>query len=167
MLDFSSIVSKVSNLCILFLYLYLQLSCGFYHNFRNIFCIGNCYNKRSSGCWRRSQVSFGIKLCKHCKFIDLIYLCCWYNIWLIFNYTCVCSHITQSASTLLFGSISNMELHVIINYRYQISTFATKLGVRNIAFLGSGILLMNYVATILAAIYMPQVDTNLCHVLIT
>ncbi|XP_004509919.1 homogentisate solanesyltransferase, chloroplastic [Cicer arietinum] len=40
--------------------------------------------------------------------------------------------------------------------RYQISTFATKLGVRNIAFLGSGILLMNYVVTILAAIYMPQ-----------
>lgn len=40
--------------------------------------------------------------------------------------------------------------------RYQISTFATKLGVRNISFLGSGILLMNYVVTILAAIYMPQ-----------
>lgn len=40
--------------------------------------------------------------------------------------------------------------------RYQISTFATKLGVRNISFLGSGILLMNYLVTILAAIYMPQ-----------
>ncbi|XP_019444163.1 PREDICTED: homogentisate solanesyltransferase, chloroplastic [Lupinus angustifolius] len=40
--------------------------------------------------------------------------------------------------------------------KYQISTFATKLGVRNIAFLGSGILVMNYVFSILAAIYMPQ-----------
>lgn len=59
-----------------------------------------------------------------------------------------------------------MDLHLINNYRYQISTFATKLGVRNIAFLGSGILLMNYIVSILAAIYMPQVIT-LCHVLIT
>lgn len=40
--------------------------------------------------------------------------------------------------------------------KYQISTFATKLGVRNIAFLGSGILLMNYIVSVLAAIYMPQ-----------
>ncbi|XP_054811097.1 homogentisate solanesyltransferase, chloroplastic isoform X1 [Prosopis cineraria] len=40
--------------------------------------------------------------------------------------------------------------------KYQISTFATKLGVRNIAFLGSGILLMNYIVSILAAIYLPQ-----------
>ncbi|KAL5067495.1 hypothetical protein RYX36_018382 [Vicia faba] len=40
--------------------------------------------------------------------------------------------------------------------RYQISTFATKLGVRNISFLGAGILLMNYVVSIAAAIYMPQ-----------
>ncbi|KAE9585320.1 putative homogentisate solanesyltransferase [Lupinus albus] len=40
--------------------------------------------------------------------------------------------------------------------KYQISTFATKLGVRNIAFLGSGILVVNYVVSILAAIYRPQ-----------
>ncbi|MED6137992.1 Homogentisate phytyltransferase 2 [Stylosanthes scabra] len=40
--------------------------------------------------------------------------------------------------------------------KYQISTLATKLGVRNIAFLGCGILLMNYIGSILAAIYMPQ-----------
>ncbi|KAH7554228.1 hypothetical protein ACOSP7_028686 [Xanthoceras sorbifolium] len=40
--------------------------------------------------------------------------------------------------------------------KFQISTFATKLGVRNIAFLGSGLLLVNYVAAIWAAIYMPQ-----------
>ncbi|XP_044494992.1 homogentisate solanesyltransferase, chloroplastic isoform X2 [Mangifera indica] len=40
--------------------------------------------------------------------------------------------------------------------KFQISTLATKLGVRNIAFLGSGLLLVNYVAAILAAIYMPQ-----------
>nr|AKM76575.1 AT3G11945-like protein [Pelargonium dichondrifolium] len=41
--------------------------------------------------------------------------------------------------------------------KFQISTLATKLGVRNIAYLGSGLLLLNYVASILAAIYMPQV----------
>ncbi|XP_023005180.1 probable homogentisate phytyltransferase 2, chloroplastic isoform X1 [Cucurbita maxima] len=40
--------------------------------------------------------------------------------------------------------------------RYKIITFATKLGVRRLAFFGSGILLLNYVAAILAAIYMPQ-----------
>ncbi|KAK2647369.1 hypothetical protein Ddye_014858 [Dipteronia dyeriana] len=40
--------------------------------------------------------------------------------------------------------------------KFQISTFATKLGVRNIAFLGSGLLLVNYIAAIWAAIYMPQ-----------
>ena len=53
-----------------------------------------------------------------------------------------------------------MDLHVITNFRYQISTFATKLGVRNIAFLGSGILLVNYIVSVLAAIYMPQVNIN-------
>nr|AKM76579.1 AT3G11945-like protein [Pelargonium incrassatum] len=41
--------------------------------------------------------------------------------------------------------------------KFQISTLATKLGVRNISYLGSGLLLLNYVASILAAIYMPQV----------
>ncbi|XWS56128.1 hypothetical protein CRYUN_Cryun09bG0059800 [Craigia yunnanensis] len=40
--------------------------------------------------------------------------------------------------------------------KFQISTLATKLGVRNIAFLGSGLLLVNYVAAVLAAVYMPQ-----------
>ncbi|KAJ0027688.1 hypothetical protein Pint_36312 [Pistacia integerrima] len=40
--------------------------------------------------------------------------------------------------------------------KFQISTLATKLGVRNIAFLGSGLLLVNYIAAILAAIYTPQ-----------
>nr|AKM76571.1 AT3G11945-like protein [Melianthus villosus] len=40
--------------------------------------------------------------------------------------------------------------------KFQISTLATKLGVRNIAFLGSGLLLINYIAAVLAAIYMPQ-----------
>lgn len=56
-----------------------------------------------------------------------------------------------------------MHLHVIIItiFRYQISTFATKLGVRNIAFLGSGILLMNYIVSIVAALYLPQVRINL------
>ncbi|PON82414.1 Prenyltransferase [Trema orientale] len=41
-------------------------------------------------------------------------------------------------------------------YRFQISTFATKLGVRNIAYLGSGLLLLNYIGAIAATIYMPQ-----------
>ncbi|GAB2233038.1 hypothetical protein Droror1_Dr00002251 [Drosera rotundifolia] len=40
--------------------------------------------------------------------------------------------------------------------KFQISTLATKLGVRNIAFLGSGLLLMNYVGSISAALFMPQ-----------
>ncbi|KAK9266579.1 hypothetical protein L1049_021644 [Liquidambar formosana] len=40
--------------------------------------------------------------------------------------------------------------------KFQISTLATKLGVRNIAFLGSGLLLVNYIGSILAAVYMPQ-----------
>ncbi|PSS13768.1 Homogentisate solanesyltransferase [Actinidia chinensis var. chinensis] len=40
--------------------------------------------------------------------------------------------------------------------KFQISTFATKLGVRNIASIGSGLLLLNYVGAILAAIFMPQ-----------
>ncbi|ONH95705.1 hypothetical protein PRUPE_7G086500 [Prunus persica] len=41
-------------------------------------------------------------------------------------------------------------------WRFQISTFATKLGVRKIAFLGSGLLLLNYVGSIFAASFMPQ-----------
>nr|GMD41683.1 homogentisate solanesyltransferase, chloroplastic [Ipomoea batatas] len=40
--------------------------------------------------------------------------------------------------------------------KFQISTFATKLGVRNIAFLGSGLLLVNYIGAVLAAIYLPH-----------
>jgi homogentisate solanesyltransferase len=42
--------------------------------------------------------------------------------------------------------------------RYQISTLATKLGVRNIAFLGSGLLVANYIAAIVVAFLMPQVS---------
>lgn len=45
------------------------------------------------------------------------------------------------------------------SFRFQISTLATKLGVRNIAFLGSGLLLANYLGAILVAIYMPEVNT--------
>ncbi|KAL8150499.1 hypothetical protein V2J09_020307 [Rumex salicifolius] len=44
--------------------------------------------------------------------------------------------------------------------KFKISTFATKLGVRNIAFLGSGILLLNYIGSILAAVYMSQAKLN-------
>ncbi|XP_052175350.1 homogentisate solanesyltransferase, chloroplastic [Diospyros lotus] len=41
--------------------------------------------------------------------------------------------------------------------KFQISTLATKLGVRNIAFLGSGLLLLNYIGAVVAAVFMPQV----------
>lgn len=75
---------------------------------------------------------------------------------------CVCVHMLCIKHNLL--SRFNMVLHVLTNFRYQISTFATKLGVRNIAFLGSGILLMNYIVSVLAAVYMPQVNINLHHV---
>lgn len=40
--------------------------------------------------------------------------------------------------------------------KFQISTLATKLGVRNIALLGSGLLLVNYIGAIVAAIYLPE-----------
>ncbi|MCL7050650.1 hypothetical protein MKW94_024521 [Papaver nudicaule] len=40
--------------------------------------------------------------------------------------------------------------------KFQISTFATKLGVRNIALLGTGLLLVNYIGAIFATIYFPQ-----------
>ncbi|KAJ9181235.1 hypothetical protein P3X46_009386 [Hevea brasiliensis] len=40
--------------------------------------------------------------------------------------------------------------------KYKISTLATNLGVRNIAFLGTGLLLLNYIGAVWAAIYMPQ-----------
>ncbi|KAG8648794.1 hypothetical protein MANES_08G039400v8 [Manihot esculenta] len=40
--------------------------------------------------------------------------------------------------------------------KYKISTLATNLGVRNIAFLGTGLLLLNYIGAVCAAIYMPQ-----------
>ncbi|CAN8269432.1 unnamed protein product [Cochlearia groenlandica] len=41
--------------------------------------------------------------------------------------------------------------------KFQISTLATNLGVRNIAFLGTGLLLVNYISAISVAFYMPQV----------
>lgn len=40
--------------------------------------------------------------------------------------------------------------------KFKISTLATSLGVRNIAFLGSGLLVANYVGAIIVALYMPQ-----------
>lgn len=39
--------------------------------------------------------------------------------------------------------------------KYGIETFATKLGVRKIAFLGSGLLLCNYIGAVALAITMP------------
>ncbi|MCO5581139.1 hypothetical protein L7F22_035016 [Adiantum nelumboides] len=40
--------------------------------------------------------------------------------------------------------------------QFQISTFATKLGVRNITFLSSGLLLLNYIGAIVAACIYPE-----------
>lgn len=40
--------------------------------------------------------------------------------------------------------------------KYGITTFATRLGVRNIAFLGSGLLLCNYIGAVALAITMPS-----------
>ncbi|XP_020578573.1 probable homogentisate phytyltransferase 2, chloroplastic isoform X2 [Phalaenopsis equestris] len=40
--------------------------------------------------------------------------------------------------------------------KFQISTFATKLGVRNIALIGVGLLLVNYVTAIFVALYIPE-----------
>ncbi|PWA61375.1 homogentisate phytylprenyltransferase [Artemisia annua] len=40
--------------------------------------------------------------------------------------------------------------------KFEISTFATKVGVRNIGLLGSGLLLISYIGSIAAALYMPQ-----------
>jgi hypothetical protein len=50
-----------------------------------------------------------------------------------------------------------MFITCVLAIRYQISTLATKLGVRNIAFLGSGLLVANYIAAIVVAFVMPQV----------
>ncbi|KAL2923935.1 Homogentisate solanesyltransferase chloroplastic [Bienertia sinuspersici] len=41
-------------------------------------------------------------------------------------------------------------------WRFQISTLATKLGVRNISLLGSGLLMVNYIGSIVAAFYFPK-----------
>uniref|UniRef100_A0A803LLX1 Uncharacterized protein n=1 Tax=Chenopodium quinoa TaxID=63459 RepID=A0A803LLX1_CHEQI len=40
--------------------------------------------------------------------------------------------------------------------KFQISTLATKLGVKNISLLGSGLLLVNYIGSIVAAVFLPE-----------
>lgn len=40
--------------------------------------------------------------------------------------------------------------------KFGIETFATRLGVRRISFLGSGLLLANYIGAIAAAIFLPH-----------
>ncbi|XP_021738304.1 homogentisate solanesyltransferase, chloroplastic-like isoform X2 [Chenopodium quinoa] len=40
--------------------------------------------------------------------------------------------------------------------KFQISTLATKLGVKNISLLGSGLLLVNYIGSIIAAFFLPE-----------
>ncbi|KAF3622164.1 putative universal stress protein A-like protein-like [Capsicum annuum] len=56
-------------------------------------------------------------------------------------------HFVELVKDLAFGAMFR---------EFQISTLATKLGVRNIAFLGSGLLLTNYIGAVVAAIYIPQ-----------
>lgn len=58
----------------------------------------------------------------------------------------------NTAIVLLYGYI------LFLLCRFQISTLATKLGVRNIALLGTGLLLSNYIVAIFVAFYMPQVS---------
>ena len=41
--------------------------------------------------------------------------------------------------------------------KFGIETFATRMGVRNIAFLGSGLLIANYAGAIALALRMPQI----------
>ncbi|KAH7568434.1 hypothetical protein JRO89_XS07G0298200 [Xanthoceras sorbifolium] len=69
---------------------------------------------------------------------------------------------------IVIGTMRGL-LHIGLNYAtravlglpfqwtYQIATLATKLGVRNVAFLGTGLMLLNYGVGVLAAIYMPQI----------
>ncbi|CAI5946784.1 unnamed protein product [Closterium sp. NIES-65] len=48
--------------------------------------------------------------------------------------------------------------------QFKIETFATRLGVRNIAFLGSGLLIANYCGAVAAALLLPHVSTTgHCH----
>ena len=55
-----------------------------------------------------------------------------------------------------------ISIYVIFNfYRFQISTLATKLGVKNISLLGSGLLLLNYIGSVAAAVYFPEVIVTL------
>lgn len=64
----------------------------------------------------------------------------------------------------LYCLTSDLCLFSFVSFgRFQISTLATKLGVRNIAFLGSGLLLINYIGAVLAAIYVPQVNACNLH----
>lgn len=49
--------------------------------------------------------------------------------------------------------------------QFNISTFATRLGVRRIALLGSGLLLCNYIGAVAAKVYMPQAFRTLPMVL--
>lgn len=47
---------------------------------------------------------------------------------------------------------------MVVVRRFKIETFATRLGVRAIAFAGAGLLLMNYVGAIVAALRWPAVS---------
>ncbi|KAL5778515.1 hypothetical protein ACOSQ2_009252 [Xanthoceras sorbifolium] len=76
---------------------------------------------------------------------------------LIFQWTAPLVFITIKASffALVMSFVKDLS-DVDGDRKYTVSTLAVKFGVRNIAFLGSGILLVKYIVGVLAATYMPQ-----------
>ncbi|KAL5776042.1 hypothetical protein ACOSP7_008968 [Xanthoceras sorbifolium] len=76
---------------------------------------------------------------------------------LIFQWTAPLVFITIKASffALVMSFVKDLS-DVDGDRKYQVSTLPIKFGVRNIAFLGSGILLVKYIVGVLAAMYMPQ-----------
>ncbi|KAL0916839.1 hypothetical protein M5K25_014382 [Dendrobium thyrsiflorum] len=76
---------------------------------------------------------------------------------LSFNWSSPVSFITAFVTLFALVIAITKDLPDVEGDRqFQISTFATKLGVRNIALLGIGLLLANYASAIFVALYMPQ-----------
>ncbi|KAL5776041.1 hypothetical protein ACOSP7_008967 [Xanthoceras sorbifolium] len=76
---------------------------------------------------------------------------------LTFQWTAPLVFITIKASlfALVMSFVKDLS-DVEGDRKHQVSTLAIKFGVRNIAFLGSGILLVKYIVGVLATMYMPQ-----------
>ncbi|KAI0504859.1 hypothetical protein KFK09_015813 [Dendrobium nobile] len=76
---------------------------------------------------------------------------------LSFNWSSPVSFITAFVTLFALVIAITKDLPDVEGDRqFQISTFATKLGVRNIALLGIGLLLANYASAIFVALFMPQ-----------